>query len=92
MAKKEQNIEFKEPNWMIIGLLIIVIILQLLIKFPIQINIDKTITDCPEIICQEVICKTTIEVINKTIVEQKFTDIIKWPNWEIYQYNASTLK
>ena len=82
--KKEEVIEIKGKAWVIIGLLIIVIVLQLLAKYPIQVNIDKTITDCPEIVCRDVVCSTTVEIINKTVIERESFfgdwDSITWIN------------
>ena len=56
----------------VIGLLSIVILLLVLIKFPIEINIVKT--DCPEIRCQETICNCRIEIVNETIENIRFED------------------
>jgi len=92
----------KQTIWIII-LLGIVIILQLLIKFPIQIQIEYR--DCPEIIYQPVICKTTVEVINKTVIESEpctfewnwfngsdYVDDIKWVDtrWKTISVNTSS--
>jgi hypothetical protein len=60
----------------IIGLLILIIILQLMIKFPIQIEIKET--NCPEIICKEVYVEVNCNCLNGTLIPE--TNYWKFPS------------
>lgn len=62
----------------IITLLVVVIILQLLTRFPIQINITKT--DCPQIICQAVQCNCNVNIKNDTCKTWTFNNLYYWGN------------
>lgn len=77
----------KNENIIMITMLGIIIILILLIKFPIQISV--TYTDCPEVICQETVCKTEITYLNKTEWVWKLPDDWNTRTINISQYYES---
>ncbi len=67
-------------NWVVV-LLLIVITLQLLIKFPIEITLIEK-QECPEVICRDVTATCNVNIINKTVIEIEPIEIpnIQW-NW-----------